>query len=105
MPDARLLPAHGPVTPSTHSRIDELIAHHGQRLDDTVAAVAGGAETAFEVAGRLRWTRRGRTLDELDQFNQMLAISETGAHLALLVAQERMARVLDGEVYRYSGTS
>jgi glyoxylase-like metal-dependent hydrolase (beta-lactamase superfamily II) len=101
MPDAVLLPAHGAVGPSVHARIDELIDHHGRRLEETEAAVAGGAETAFEVACRLRWTRRGRTVDELDLFNQMLAVSETGAHLNLLVAQQRLARVLDGEVYRY----
>jgi glyoxylase-like metal-dependent hydrolase (beta-lactamase superfamily II) len=28
LPDARLLPAHGPVTASVHDRIDELLAHH-----------------------------------------------------------------------------
>jgi len=105
MPDARLLPAHGPVAPSVHARIDELVDHHGRRLDETLAAVAGGAETAFEVARRLRWTRKGRTLHDLDQFNQMLAVSETGAHLTLLVAQRRVAQLLDGEVYRYSVTS
>jgi glyoxylase-like metal-dependent hydrolase (beta-lactamase superfamily II) len=101
MPDALLLPAHGPVAPSVHARIDELIDHHGRRLAETLAAVAAGSVTAFEVATQLRWTRRGRTLDELDQFNQMLAISETGAHLSLLVAQRRIAQTLDREVYRY----
>ncbi len=34
-PDAMLLPAHGPVTPSVHARVDELVAHHGARLDAT----------------------------------------------------------------------
>jgi glyoxylase-like metal-dependent hydrolase (beta-lactamase superfamily II) len=101
MPDARLLPAHGPVTASVHARIDELVDHHGQRLDDTAAAVEAGADTAFEVAGRLRWTRRARTLSELDLFNQMLAVSETGAHLALLVAQQRVRGLLEDGVYRY----
>ena len=28
LPDARLLPAHGPVTGSTHERVNELLAHH-----------------------------------------------------------------------------
>jgi hypothetical protein len=84
-----------------HARIDELIDHHGRRLEETEAAVAGGAHTAYEVAGRLRWTRRGRKIDELDLFNQMLAVSETGAHLTLLVAQQRLVRVVEGEVYRY----
>ena len=105
MPDARLLPAHGAVGPSVHARIDELIDHHGRRLDETLSAVAAGADSAFAVASQLRWTRRGRTLDELDQFNQMLAISETGAHLTLLVAQNRIAAMLDGEVHRYSVTT
>lgn len=102
MPDARLLPAHGQVTASVHARIDELIDHHGRRLDETAAAVDKGATTAFEVAGLLRWTRRGRTFSELDPFNQMLATGETAAHLELLVAQARLGRHNDDEgVYRY----
>jgi glyoxylase-like metal-dependent hydrolase (beta-lactamase superfamily II) len=105
MPDAVLLPAHGPVTASVHARIDELVDHHGRRLDETEAAVSAGANTAFEAAGRLRWTRRGRRLSELDEFNQMLAIAETGAHLNLLLAQKRLGRVLDEGVYRYQPVS
>jgi hypothetical protein len=42
------------------------------------------------VAGILVWTRRERTLPELDPFNAMLAVCETGAHLDLLVAQSRL---------------
>lgn len=105
LPDAMLLPAHGPVAPSVHTRIDELVDHHGRRLDETVAALDAGAETGFEVAQILRWTRRGKSLDELDYFNQMLAVAETGAHLTLLVAQGRIARGLDAEVFRYATTA
>lgn len=101
MPDAVLLPAHGAAGASVHARIDELVDHHGRRLEETEAAIAGGAETAYETAERLRWTRRGRTLDELDQFNQMLAVAETGAHLALLIAQGRIASVVEDGIYRY----
>jgi glyoxylase-like metal-dependent hydrolase (beta-lactamase superfamily II) len=102
MPDAILLPAHGPVGPSVHARIDELTEHHGRRLDETEAAVAAGAETAYEVARRLVWTRRERRIDELDLFNQMLAVAETGAHLMLLIAQGRVSRTLDSEVFRFA---
>ena len=91
-PDARLLPAHGPVTRSAHARVDELIAHHGLRLDETEAAIRVGARTVPEAAARLRWTRRERILDDLDPFNQMLAVSETAAHLQLLAAQGRVTR-------------
>jgi glyoxylase-like metal-dependent hydrolase (beta-lactamase superfamily II) len=102
-PDALLLPAHGPVAPSAHARVDELLAHHSTRLEATAAAVAQGAATAFEAAGLLRWTKRERKLSELDPFNAMLATFETGAHLDLLVAQGELTRTVDeGGVRRYA---
>lgn len=101
MPDAVLLPAHGPVTPSVHARIDELVDHHGRRLDQTEAVVSAGVGIAFEVARGLRWTRRQRALDELDTFNQSLAVAETVAHLDLLVAQGRLTKSLEGGIWAY----
>ena len=89
-PDARLLAAHGPVAESAHARVDELVDHHGRRLDDTLAAVTRGASTGFEAAGQLTWTRRQTAFADLDMFNAMLAVAETGAHLQLLLAQGRL---------------
>src|SRR3954471_14157287 len=83
-PDAKLLPAHGAVTDSVHARVDELIAHHGRRLDQAAEAAVAGMTTAAAIAGHLRWTRRDRSFDDLDVFNQMMAVGETGAHLDLL---------------------
>jgi glyoxylase-like metal-dependent hydrolase (beta-lactamase superfamily II) len=103
-PDLRLLPAHGPVTPSTHTRVDELLAHHEERLAETLAAVRDGAGTAYETARRLGWTRRHRLFDELDLFNQTLATGETAAHLDVLVVRgELSSSVVDG-VAEYSPT-
>ena len=100
LPDLRLLPAHGPDGGSAHKRIDELLAHHAERLARCAEAVAAGAGTAYEVACALRWTRRGRQLADLDPFNQMLAVIETRAHLELLTAQGRLSSsTADGVVY------
>jgi glyoxylase-like metal-dependent hydrolase (beta-lactamase superfamily II) len=85
LPDTRLLPAHGPVTASVHERVRELLSHHDVRLQATLGAVADGAGTGWEAAGRLPWTRRLRALDQLDLYNQGLAVSETMAHLDVLV--------------------
>ncbi|GAA4544673.1 MBL fold metallo-hydrolase [Amycolatopsis samaneae] len=102
MPDQRLLPAHGPVTDSVHARVDELLEHHRQRLETMGQEAMAGASTAFEIASNRGWTRRSRKLSEMDAFNQMLAVLETGAHLDLLVSQGRLAaRDVDG-VRRYS---
>lgn len=104
LPDALLLPAHGPVRTSVHARVDELVAHHELRLDGTLAAVRAGADTAFLVAEQLRWTRHERTLDELDLFNQSLAVTETAAHLGLLEAQGRVQRVIEEGVHHFTAT-
>jgi glyoxylase-like metal-dependent hydrolase (beta-lactamase superfamily II) len=90
MPDMRLLPAHGAVTDSAHTRIDELIAHHEKRLDTCAAVIARGPATAYEAAQILTWTRRERGFGELDPFNQMMAVLETAAHLDVLVRQGRI---------------
>jgi glyoxylase-like metal-dependent hydrolase (beta-lactamase superfamily II) len=85
LPDTRLLPAHGPVGDSVHARVRELLRHHHARLLATMRAVSDGAHTGLEVAGRLTWTRRNHPLDALNLYNQCLAISETMAHLDVLV--------------------
>jgi glyoxylase-like metal-dependent hydrolase (beta-lactamase superfamily II) len=84
LPDAQMLPAHGPVGMRVHERVDELLAHHAKRLDASLSAVQDGRSTAYEVAAMLPWTRRDRKLAELDLFNRMLAVGETAAHLEVL---------------------
>jgi glyoxylase-like metal-dependent hydrolase (beta-lactamase superfamily II) len=100
-PDAKLLPAHGPVTHSVHDRVDQLIAHHGRRLEEMEAAALVGRSTAYEVAQAVTWTRRERSFDDLDLFNRMLATGETGAHLDMLVYQNRLQAVVNDGVRQY----
>jgi glyoxylase-like metal-dependent hydrolase (beta-lactamase superfamily II) len=100
-PDRLLLPAHGPVAPSVHERVDELVAHHDKRLDEIAAGVEKGLPTAAEIAGALRWTRREHRLEDMETFNRMLAVLETDAHLEVLAAQGRVARTSgEDEVFR-----
>lgn len=87
LPDLLVLPAHGPVAPSTHARVDELLVHHEQRLTRSLATLAGRPLSALEAATQLGWTRHERSFDELDLFNQGIAAMETKAHLELLVAR------------------
>ncbi len=103
-PDLRLLPAHGPVTDSSHARVDELLTHHEDRLAATLTAVESGTGTAFETARKLGWTRRERRFDELDLFNRVLATGETAAHLDVLVRRGLLtAESVDGVVHYSAG--
>lgn len=102
LPDALLLPAHGPAGGSTHGRAEELIAHHEQRLADTQDALAAGAGLAHEVARILRWTRRAKGFEELGLFDRMLAVLETAAHLDVLVLRGTVVRDERGDVISYA---
>jgi glyoxylase-like metal-dependent hydrolase (beta-lactamase superfamily II) len=101
-PDMTLLPAHGPVTPSSHARIDELTRHHDERLAAMAAVFSGSDElTAYQVAQEIPWTSRKRRLAEMDPMNKMLAICETAYHLDLLVARGAMTSTVADDVRRY----
>ena len=100
LPDRRLLPAHGPVAPSVHARVDELIEHHDTRLGLIGETIGSGAHTASEAARRMLWTRRGRAFTELDLLGRCLAVTETMAHLDVLVQAGRLSRSeVDGVSY------
>jgi glyoxylase-like metal-dependent hydrolase (beta-lactamase superfamily II) len=92
LPDARLLPAHGPVTGSTHERVNELLAHHDLRLAEIHQAVLAGHATPYEVARAIRWTRRHRPFTDLDLFSRILSVNETAAHLEVLLARGQVTR-------------
>jgi glyoxylase-like metal-dependent hydrolase (beta-lactamase superfamily II) len=101
MPDLTLLPAHGPVAPSVHARVDELLDHHDVRLGAIAAALAEGPLTAYQVALVVPWTSRQRKLTDLDLVNQTLAVCETVCHLDLLVARGVVTSGTADGVQRY----
>ncbi len=102
LPDAQMLPAHGTPGGNMHSRIDELLAHHEHRLNQTFEMVQISGGTALQVAEQLLWTRREHRFETLDMFNQMLAVNETMAHLDVLVSRGSIQRTSNTEGALYS---
>ncbi|MBW0110340.1 MBL fold metallo-hydrolase [Pseudonocardia sp. KRD-182] len=100
--DAVLLPAHGPIGMRVHERVDALLEHHGDRLDATLAAVREGRSTGLAVAEALPWTRHRRSLADMDDFNAMLAVMETLAHLDVLVERGAVSITLQDGVANYT---
>jgi glyoxylase-like metal-dependent hydrolase (beta-lactamase superfamily II) len=85
-----VLPAHEWRFRGLRPRVDELIEHHGARLDETEAALrASPGLTCWETALTLRWSRDWA---EITGFMQRAAVGETLAHLVLLESRGRVRR-------------
>ncbi|HEX5079230.1 MAG TPA: MBL fold metallo-hydrolase [Geminicoccaceae bacterium] len=87
--DCLVLPSHGRPFRGLHVRIDQLVAHHRERLAATMEACRRPA-TAVEIMPRL-FDR------ELDRHQLGFAIAETVAHLNYLLAEGRIERRLDAD--------
>jgi glyoxylase-like metal-dependent hydrolase (beta-lactamase superfamily II) len=82
--DAEALPAHEYRFRGIDARAAELIRHHHERAQETLAAVDALVEpTAWQVAARLAWSRGWQSLHGL---LRRMALAETVAHLAYLAA-------------------
>ena len=84
-----MLPSHGRPFRGLHVRIDQLVAHHRERLAATLEA-CGRPATAVEIMPQLF----DRTLD---RHQISFAIAETVAHLNYLLAEGRIERRLDAD--------
>lgn len=84
-----VLPSHDWPFYGLHARLDDLISHHHERLDETFEAIDSG-KTGVEVLRQLF----NRPLDEHQTF---FAIGETLAHIYHLIDQGRIKSSLSSE--------
>ncbi len=95
LPVRRILPGHGAPVDDPRALFERFSEHHDRRARRIVAALDGGATTAFEVA---------RTLfRRLPDMRIGQAMTEVIGHLDVLAAAER-AVVIDREPWRYELT-
>jgi glyoxylase-like metal-dependent hydrolase (beta-lactamase superfamily II) len=82
------LPGHGELIDDPAGRARELISHHEERLDQTVAALDGRPRSAYEVSLSLFPEPLSATL-------RRFALAETRAHLEYLVRRDSAQRIDD----------
>jgi glyoxylase-like metal-dependent hydrolase (beta-lactamase superfamily II) len=80
---AVVYPGHGPVIRAAAERASEIAGHHDERLAVTAAALAEGAESAFETA-QVIWRE-----EPLGFHEQRFALVEAISHLERLAAVGR----------------
>ncbi|MCI8577476.1 MAG: MBL fold metallo-hydrolase [Lachnospiraceae bacterium] len=83
-------------------RIGELLAHHGQRLDEIQEIVwKNPGRTAYEITGCMTWRIRARNWEEFPNSQKWFATGECLAHLDHLVCQKRIKKEWSGHLWRY----
>jgi glyoxylase-like metal-dependent hydrolase (beta-lactamase superfamily II) len=92
-----VLPAHEHRFVGLPARLGELVEHHEHRFAEVIDAVRAGQDTAWEVAGRMQWSR---SWDRIEGFMRRAAVAEAMAHIRAL-ERRGVLRAMDGEPVRY----
>lgn len=89
------LPGHGPVFNALGLRIDKILQHHEQRKNAIMKALRSGPKTAYEIAGQIPWMtdEGGAPFENLGVWDRRMAITETIAHLRLLIEEDRVGNI------------
>ncbi len=85
-----VLPGHEYRFADLQGRLEEIIDHHADRLEEIEHVIAGHpGSTAWDITLRLHWSR---PWDEIEPFMQRQANGETLAHCVLLELHDRIRR-------------
>ena len=85
-----------------HRRIEELFAHHRNRVAETLAIVQGTPGlTAYEIAGQMTWDIRAKSWDEFPLNQKWFAVGEALAHLELLLEEGKLVRTEEDGFFHY----
>jgi glyoxylase-like metal-dependent hydrolase (beta-lactamase superfamily II) len=90
-----ILPGHGPMFNALGLRIEKILQHHEERKRAIMQALRDGLKTAYEVALQIPWmVNEGKILfQDLEIWDRRMAVTETLAHLRLLMEEDRVGNV------------
>ena len=97
------LPAHRGKHISLNERIDEILEHHEERLNEVIEALKNFPDSdAYVIASKVTWSMKGLDWDSAPDGQKWFAMGETIAHLDYLMTQGKaVQRKVDG-ISRYS---
>ena len=106
LPVKLLLPAHRGERGALTQRVDELKGHHAARLTAALSVVEQyPGLTAYEIAGRMRWSIRCRDWKTFPLTQKLFAVGEALSHLDHLEAEEFLFHREDNGKNRYFSNS
>jgi glyoxylase-like metal-dependent hydrolase (beta-lactamase superfamily II) len=87
-----VLPGHRSVFNNYKERIRELQQHHGQRAEEVLTILEGGARNAFQVASQMSWDIVSESWDLFPVPQKWFATGEALAHLVFLESNHLVSR-------------
>lgn len=99
-----LFSSHRFLIDDVNGRIDELICHHEERLNDTLAIVKSLKKAnTRDIAKSMSWDIRAKDWSDFPESQKWFAVGEAAAHLKHLVAEGKITEDLDlNGIYYYS---
>jgi glyoxylase-like metal-dependent hydrolase (beta-lactamase superfamily II) len=94
-----ILPGHGPLFNALGLRIEKILQLHEERKRAIMQSLRNGLRTAYEIAQKIPWMveEGGTAFQDLPVWDKRMAVTETIAHLKLLMEEDRVSNVaMDG---------
>jgi glyoxylase-like metal-dependent hydrolase (beta-lactamase superfamily II) len=90
-----VLPGHGPVFNALVLRTEKILEHHENRKRAIMKSLRDGMKSAYAIAQEIPWMtdRGGTAFRDLQVWDRRMAVTETIAHLKLLVTENSVANV------------
>jgi glyoxylase-like metal-dependent hydrolase (beta-lactamase superfamily II) len=96
-----VLPGHREPFKDFRQRIRELKVHHRVRLQEVLAILEKGSQSAFEIASQMSWDMPG-PWDLFPPSQKWFAVGEAIAHLRYLEEEGRVRRQMEGQQMVFS---
>lgn len=96
-----VLPGHRRRFNDLTARIDELISHHMDRLNEIRNILDKGPRTAFETAAKMNWDIQASNWDDFPIAQQWFATGEALSHLRYLEVNREIKAQSNGELIRF----
>lgn len=90
-----ILPGHGPMFNALGLRIEKILQHHEERKRAIMKSLRNGMKTAYAIAQEIPWMVNGggTAFRDLPVWDKRMAVTETLAHLKLLMEEDRVSNV------------
>lgn len=90
------LPGHRGVSTSMQERIDMLVKHHENRLEEALSIFRQTPGiNAYQLAGHMTWQIRSRSWEDFPLVQKWFAVGEALAHVEYLMAKGLVRRTTD----------